>query len=298
MRTLGIDVSHWQNDVDWFTVAKSDVKFAFAKATDGTKTVDAQFSRNWSQIQEVGLFRGAYHYGHPGQDPESQAVHFSSVVGSLGFRDLPPVLDLEEADGHPAGEILEWARAFVKKAESLFARQLIVYSGYFWRGPMKNPNDAFFRERLLWLPAYGPNPVVPASWNKWTFWQYTEGTQNAPASIPGVRPCDQNWFDGSESDLAQLCAGAAPQPEPPPPAGPNDTWPGTYFVWPRHPAMTGPGIEQWQKRMGQLKYVLDADGVYGPESKAACIALQRDRGLSADGIVGRATWEATFADAV
>src|SRR3954466_14597630 len=97
----GIDVSHYQGQVDWHSVARSDVKFALAKASESTKP-DDQFARNWSQMQEVGLYRGAYHFGHPGSDPEAQASFFASVAGPLGFRDLPPVLDLEVADGHDA----------------------------------------------------------------------------------------------------------------------------------------------------------------------------------------------------
>ena len=30
----GIDVSHWQGDIDWLKVAQCGVKFAFIKATE------------------------------------------------------------------------------------------------------------------------------------------------------------------------------------------------------------------------------------------------------------------------
>src|SRR4051812_45840051 len=102
MTLLGIDVSHYQGKVDWFAVARGNVKFAFAKASEGNLAVDATFRDNWQRMQEAGLFRGAYHFGRPGRDPEAQAALFASVVGALGFRDLPPVLDLEESDGQSA----------------------------------------------------------------------------------------------------------------------------------------------------------------------------------------------------
>src|SRR5260221_6953313 len=143
MRSLGIDVSHYQGSVRWHDVASSEVRFAFAKASEGSSAVDSYFSENWRGMQEAGLFRGAYHFGRPGSDPETQAVHFQSVVGALGFRDLPPVLDLEAADGHDGQHVLGWARAFVDKAEQLFGRRLIVYTGQFWRGPLGNPQDAY-----------------------------------------------------------------------------------------------------------------------------------------------------------
>jgi lysozyme len=43
MAVEGIDVSHWQGDVDWHAVKKSGRKFAFAKATEGRSMVDEKF---------------------------------------------------------------------------------------------------------------------------------------------------------------------------------------------------------------------------------------------------------------
>lgn len=296
MSLLGIDVSHHQGEVNWHSVARSNVKFAFCKATEGNTFVDSHFARNWEQIQDVGLYRGAYHFGRPGSDPETQAIHFASTVGHLGFGDLPPVLDIEVDDGHPAKHVLDWSRSFVQKAEALLGRKLIIYTGAFWRGPLKNPNDAFFAARDLWLAAYRKNPVVPASWQKYTFWQFTEGTHNDPRPIQGVRPCDQNLFDGDEAALKALCSPtAAPPAVVVPEEHPQAAFGGTSFVWPRTPAMSGGAIRQWQMRMLELGFSLDQDGVYGPQSKAVCIAFQRDNGLSADGIVGPRTWAACFA---
>ena len=54
-------------------------------------------------------------------------------------------------------------------------------------------------------------------------------------------------------------------------------------------------VKLWQAQMIKRGFALDAHGVYGPQSKSACLAFQRDQGLLADGIVGRATWTAAFA---
>ena len=298
MRTLGIDVSHYQRNVNWESVARSDVKFAFAKATEGNSAVDDLFAANWRGIQDAGLFRGAYHFGRPGTDPETQATHFASVTGPLGFRDLPPVLDLEVSDGHPADAVIAWARAFVTRAEALFGRRLIVYTGAFWRDKLGHVDEPLFKERALWLAGYvlESKLVIPKPWSRWTLWQYSEGTFNRPSAVPGVGLCDQNWFDGSATELAALCRGTTPVPEQPPAAPADGRWPGgTLFVWPRTPAVTGGAVRAWQERMLLRGFQVDTDGVYGPESKRACMALQRDSGLVPDGIVGPTTWAATFA---
>jgi lysozyme len=295
-RILGIDVSHHQREVDWFLVAKSSVKFAFAKATEGSTWVDPRFESNWPAMRQVGLFRGPYHFARPGGDPETQAVHFHSVVGALGFRDLPPVLDLEVSDGHSAGHVLAWAETFVKRAEDLFQRTLLIYTGGFWRSELNNPNLPFFAARPLWLAAYTSNPKLPASWSRWTFWQFSDGTQNGGSAVPGLRgPVDQNHFDGGEEGLDELCKSEVPSPPLPAPARGTE-WPGLHFVWPHTPPIAGEAVKAFQTRLLALGFKLDADGVYGPESKAACLAFQRDRGLTPDGIVGRRTWDRCFAE--
>lgn len=297
MQLRGIDVSHYQGVIDWFAVERGELAFAFAKATEGQSVVDSRFATNWRAMQEAGLFRGAYHFGRPGGDPQAQAVHFASVVGALGFRDMPPVLDLEEADGHSADHVLEWARAFANQAETLFRRRLLLYTGGFWRFQLGNRLDPFFAERALWLAAYQKNPVLPANWTAWTFWQYSDGRYNGPIQVPGVvGPVDQNLFAGDEAALASFCERAAIDVAPiSPPAAPTPAWPGEYFVWPHSPTITGSSVKAWQARITELGFPIDMDGIYGPQSKSACRAFQRDRGLVADGIVGPQTWNACFA---
>jgi lysozyme len=296
-RLFGIDVSHHQGELSWSNVASGGVDFCFIKATEGTSFVDNRFERNWQGAQAAGLFRGAYHFGRVGADAATQAAHFHAVVGPLGFRDLPPVLDIEEADGHSAEEVVRWTKEFLIKAKELFGRTPVVYTGHFWREQMKNPDDKFFGDHPLWLAGYVSelNLKVPAAWKRWTFWQYTEGTHNGPKAIPGVPPCDQNYFEGSVSDLRQLCSNTSPPPAPLPDAPANAAWPGVFLVWLKSPAMSGEVVRRWQARMGELGFSLEVDGAYGPRSKRVCQAFQKNRGLTADGIVGRKTWEAAFA---
>ena len=57
--------------------------------------------------------------------------------------------------------------------------------------------------------------------------------------------------------------------------------------------MRGPAVRDLQERLRAKGFLrLSADGVFGPETQAAVKAAQRQYQLPADGIVGRATWEA------
>src|ERR1700726_4953711 len=63
----GIDVSKYQNIIDWELVKDMRVEnihigFAFIKATEGLENEDGYFGRNWKKAKEAGLIRGAYHF--------------------------------------------------------------------------------------------------------------------------------------------------------------------------------------------------------------------------------------------
>ncbi len=55
-----------------------------------------------------------------------------------------------------------------------------------------------------------------------------------------------------------------------------------------------PAVAQWQKQMQQRGWTITVDGLYGPQSDRVARAFQREKGLTADGIVGKQTWQAAF----
>jgi GH25 family lysozyme M1 (1,4-beta-N-acetylmuramidase) len=63
--TPGIDVSHWQGEIDWRKVAGAGKRFVFLKATDGHDFLDPTFFRNRTGARSNGLRVGAYHFARP-----------------------------------------------------------------------------------------------------------------------------------------------------------------------------------------------------------------------------------------
>jgi len=63
------------------------------------------------------------------------------------------------------------------------------------------------------------------------------------------------------------------------------------------PGSTGAAVSQIEQRLIELGlYTGSVDGVYGGGVRSAVLSFQRSNGLSADGIVGPATWDALFAN--
>jgi lysozyme len=199
---LGIDVAHFDGTVNWGTVLKAGMSFGFAKATDGIGFTDSEFKANWNMMGQVGITRGAYHFFRGSQDAGKQADHFLSVV-KLIKTDMPPVLDIEVPDGVASKTLIDGAKAWLDAVEKATGRVPIIYTGpAFWSEHM-SPN---FGRYPLWIAHYthAPEPIVPANWNKWTFWQYASG-ESGQVHIPGVAGAvDINRFNGTHADLVKL----------------------------------------------------------------------------------------------
>jgi lysozyme len=225
---VGIDVSDYQGQVDWDSVARSGRQFAFAKATEGTDYAARTFPANWAGIKAAGLVRGAYHFGHPGRNaPEAEADWFLEHVGTPEEGDIL-ILDLEAGSGDVAG----WTAAWLRHVTERVGFRPVLYSGTWFLEPNGCCGNSDLAQYGLWLASYQATmPPAPPSWPFLAFWQHSDR-----ASVPGVDgPVDESFFNG---DLAHLKlygrpAGDTPIPEPPaPPAAPPPPAPsaGDYVV--------------------------------------------------------------------
>lgn len=200
-KVLGIDVSHHQENIDWAVVAKS-VHFVFIKATEGVTYTDPHFRDNWKQAGENGLLRGAYHFYRPDSPADKQAEHFAATVGKES--ELPLVLDLENPVGLPdSAQLLKDVKLFLDTVEQSTGRKPIIYTmPNFWNMHMKGA--VWANQYDLWIAHYTTRaePSVPAPWDHWLFWQYTQTGNGKSVGIEEGN-VDMNWFNGSIDDLYQ-----------------------------------------------------------------------------------------------
>ena len=93
----GIDVSHWQGNIDWELLSEDGYTFSWVKATEGMTYTDPMFFNNISNGMATDIVMGAYHFARPDNNTaEEDATNFLNIASDyIGPGFLPPVLDLE-----------------------------------------------------------------------------------------------------------------------------------------------------------------------------------------------------------
>ena len=205
----GIDVSKWQETINWTKVKAAGYGFAFIRISDGANYQDAKFTSNWAGAKSVGIIRGAYQFFRPTQSVTAQAdMMIAKLGGQYTPGDLPPVIDVEDDGGLSQATVASRTRQWVDRVQAALGVAPIVYTGkYFWRDEVGSP--ASFGPNPLWIAQYTTLcPDIPGPWSKWTFWQYTDS-----GSVPGIAgPVDTNRFNGSLAQLQAFAAGTPPKP--------------------------------------------------------------------------------------
>lgn len=196
----GIDVSKYQNVIDWPSVKDmvvGDVRlnFAFIKATEGLGNEDALFQRNWKKTKDAGLVRGAYHFFLATKSGKAQAENFINSVELLPG-DLPPVLDIEQAYGVPGDKLRERAKEWLQTIADYYHVAPIIYTNAeFYKSYLKDDFDSF----PLWVAHY-LQKERPKVYRDWTFWQHSEGGR-----VNGILTrVDFDVFNGDSAEFSKL----------------------------------------------------------------------------------------------
>ncbi len=172
----GIDVSHFQGQIDWHQVAHNNIEFAYIKATDGLSWIDPFFNRNQEDALHNKIQTGAYHFFRPAFSGKAQSEFFLATIEKYQL-DLPPVIDVEINSRFKlkistkdySTELLQ----FLTTVEHHCHCKPVIYTNkYFW----DNNIIGDFSSYPLWLALWQKSPPtikdLPKGFNDWLFWQY------------------------------------------------------------------------------------------------------------------------------
>jgi lysozyme len=202
----GIDVSKFQGNINWSTVRKQGIKFAFIKATEGGDHIDNKFKKNWRAAAKAGVARGAYHFYYFCTRPEKQAKWFIRNVPKSKSA-MPPVLDMEwnhlskTCKKRPGGaRVRKDMRTFIRLVERHYGKKPIIYTSTDFH---KQNLEGAFKGYPFWLRSVAAKPRKIFRGRKWLFWQWT-GT----GRVKGIKgKVDRNKFSGTASEFAAWRAG-------------------------------------------------------------------------------------------
>lgn len=223
----GIDVSHWQGEIDWQAVRGDGIEFVLMKATEGVSLVDRKLMDNVEGARRAGIPLGFYHFAHLSNDPVREADHFIRTTAPL-HADLWHVLDVEggSLDGQAMSraQVSRWSRSWLERVQEATGLKPMLYTGAAFAATYFETDLSAYP---LWIAHYGVDtPRSNTVWSRWTMFQYTD--RGTVAGISGA--VDRNELDGAVNQYLERktpvealgakgdSASAEPKPEPSPAA--------------------------------------------------------------------------------
>jgi GH25 family lysozyme M1 (1,4-beta-N-acetylmuramidase) len=207
-QTEGVDVSSHQGNVAWPTLWSSGVRWAYAKATEGTYYTNPYHAQQYNGSYDVGMVRGAYHFATPDTTTgAAQADYFVDRGGawSADGRTLPGVLDIEwnpygdDCYGKSASSMVSWIRNFLDRYRARTGRDAVIYTATSWWKQCTG-NYAGFASTPLWIARYASTVgELPAGWSTYTMWQYTS---------TGPTVGDHDRFNGTVDGVRSFATGS------------------------------------------------------------------------------------------
>ena len=199
----GIDVSHWQNDIDWEAVAKAGAEFAMIRigyrgSESGKINPDRYAQQNLTGAAEAGLHIGVYFFSQAltREEAEEEAYYVLEIIKDHNIT-MPVVFDWERIRGEDSRSnsmdrrtLTDCALTFLETIEEAGYNAMIYFN------PHQSRNLLFLSELKdydFWLASYTDRMNFPY---KVKMWQYTES-----GSIPGIdTPCDFNVYFPDKTD--------------------------------------------------------------------------------------------------
>ncbi len=197
----GIDISHYQQSVDWARLKEAEVggyplRFVIVKATEGLTIRDRNYRTNIGKARHMNIITGAYHFFIPGSNAERQAEYYINNV-SLQKGDLPPILDVEKTGGLKDEQLQQAVLTWLKAVERHYGVRPIIYTSHdFKLSHLSTPElDSY----PLWVARYYKEELGYEG--DWLMWQYTD-----LGEVDGIQgKVDCNVFHGSMHELLQMC---------------------------------------------------------------------------------------------
>ena len=192
-RIWGIDVSYYQENIDWEKLRTQKPHFIFLKTSEGTTIQDKKYDENYKEARKLKILVGSYHFFTYLTSGKDQANNFLSVA-KYKRGDLPLLLDAEFSKKMPAKKLVRnELTSFISAVYIKTGRYPMIYCDYKYY--LLYLKDQLPGKIKLWIVDYVGIPNC-----NWTFWQTTDKFK-----LAGIkRNVDFNLFNGTKKQLKRI----------------------------------------------------------------------------------------------
>lgn len=183
---FGIDVSHYQGNIDWKKAVAFGVQWACVKVGQGNGGTDPKGSDNIRLAREAGLQPLAYHFAVPDKRQlDAKAEAACAVERSQGCQ---LVLDLEQTGGLGPVALGDWTGTFLSEVERLTGQLPWLYTtGDYLKNRIKDEDLCRYPKWIARIWHEKEDPGVGVAWKAWQF--------SWTGNIPGIKgDVDCDWI--------------------------------------------------------------------------------------------------------
>jgi GH25 family lysozyme M1 (1,4-beta-N-acetylmuramidase) len=158
---FGVDVSHWQGELNWLRIWNEGFRFSGIKATEGPypngrKYKDPSYARNARRTKARGFVRFPYHF-LVNAPVRRQVAHFLRVAGGGWQRGKCPMIDFEAYPNFPSlSPKKDHLFAFIRELRRRIGREplIFVYAGKGYTDSLGGIDLRGFDNLRLWDASY------------------------------------------------------------------------------------------------------------------------------------------------
>lgn len=193
---LVIDISRYQEKVNFPALKKGGTIGVILKATQSTGYVDPTFKQRYKDAQAAGLCVSTYHYLVKGNIAAQMDFYVNTVNPADGDR---LVIDFEDK-----GLVIGDLEAAINRLHKIAPNcEITVYGANGFLGALLGgKKNSLLAETSLWVASYttASTPTtkdLKGTWPVWSLWQYSD-----KGTVDGVDgPVDVNRWNGSPDTL-------------------------------------------------------------------------------------------------
>ncbi len=176
----GIDVSHYQGNINWQTASRDPrTSYVYIKATESSSLADNMYRQNLRGARRAGIPAGTYHFFSPTTSAVAQLLNLTHAMPDLREQDLLPMVDVETRGKRDPASFRQSLRQFLKGIEDTYGVRPIIYTGANFYNKYLSGH---FDEYLFMIAKYADAPPALNGNPKFAIWQYSSKGQ-----VPGIR---------------------------------------------------------------------------------------------------------------